>query len=149
MEIANIIYKAKDGRTFTDPLACEEYEKTLGVIPCSVGDLIQELEKRNPNDYIFGIVFIKGNDKNNILLIRTTICLDGILEDYVNLENLTEEQRYLSETIGVFLCTLRKMDKDAPCQWWIIHSKDISLKGAGMMANYNEKCWAKQNIQTL
>lgn len=149
MEIASIIYKAKDGRTFTDPLACEEYEKTLGVIPISVGDLIQELEKRNPNDYIFGIVFIKGNDKNNILLIRITICLDGILEDYVNLENLTEEQRYLSETIGVFLRTLRKMDKDAPCQWWIIHSKDISLKGAGMMANYNEKCWAKQNIKTL
>lgn len=149
MDIATIIYKAKDGRTFTDPLACEEYEKTLGVIPGSVGDLIQELEKRNPNDYIFGIVFIKGNDKNNILLIRITICLDGILEDYVNLENLTEEQRYLSETIGVFLRTLRKMDKDAPCQWWIIHSKDISLKGAGMMANYNEKCWAKQNIKTL
>lgn len=143
--VTTIIYKAKDGQTFTDPLACEEYEKTLGVIPHSVGDLIQKLEKLNPNDYIFGIVFIKGNDINNVLL-RATICLDGILEDYVNLENLTEEQRYLSETIGILLRTLRKMDKDAPCQWWIVHSKDINWKGADMMANYNERCWTKQNF---
>ena len=142
---AIINYKAKDGRTFTDPLECEEYEKTLGVIPGSVGDLIQELEKRNPNDYIFGIVLIKGNDITNVIL-RATICLDGKLEDYVNLENLTEEQRYLSETIGILLRTLRKMDKDAPCQWWIVHSKDISLKGAGMVANYNKRCWPKQNF---
>ena len=142
---AIINYKAKDGRTFTDPLECEEYEKTLGVIPGSVGDLIQELEKRNPNDYIFGIVLIKGNDITNVSL-RATICLDGKLEDYVNLENLTEEQRYLSETIGILLRTLRKMDKDAPCQWWIVHSKDISLKGAGMVANYNKRCWPKQNF---
>ena len=140
MEVATIIYKAKDGRTFTDPLECEEYEKTLGILPNSVGNLVQLLEKRNPNDYIFGIVLIKENDECSVYT-RATVCLDNILEDYVNPENLTEEQRYLSETIGEFLAILRKRDKDAPCQWWIMYNSDRSMRSPGMMANFNNEAW--------
>lgn len=143
MEVATIIYKAKDGRTFMDPLECEEYEKTLGILPNSVGYLVQLLEKRNPDDYIFGIVLIKENDKYSVYT-RATVCLDNILEDYVNPENLTEEQRYLSETIGEFLANLRKRDKDAPCQWWILYDSDRSMRRPGMLANFNKEAWPKQ-----
>lgn len=143
MEVATIIYKAKDGRTFTDPLECEEYEKTLGILPNSVGYLVQLLEKRKANDYIFGIVLIKENDKCSVYT-KATVCLDNILEDYVNPENLTEEQRYLSETIGEFLAILRKRDKDAPCQWWILYDSDRSMRRPGMMANFNNEAWPKQ-----
>ena len=49
MEIDTIIYKAKDGRTFTDPLKCEEYEKNLGAINGSIGELVKILEEKNPD----------------------------------------------------------------------------------------------------
>lgn len=140
MEVETIIYKAKDGRTFTDPLACEDYEKTLGIVPNSVGNLVQLLEKKDPNDYIFGIVLIKDKDEYNACL-KCTVCLDDKLEDFVSPDALTEEQRYMSETIGEFLKFLRKKDQDSPCQWFIAYSSELSMGKCGMMANFNRKCW--------
>lgn len=141
MEVATIIYKAKDGRTFTDPLECEEYEKTLGILPNSVGNLVQLLEERNPNDYIFGIVLIKENDEYSVYM-RATFCVDEKLEDYVNLDELTKEQRYFIYTIRDLQNFLRKKDQDAPCQWWIVYSGDIDQRTTcGMMSNFNRECW--------
>lgn len=114
--------------------------KLSGILPNSVGNLVQLLEKRNPNDYIFGIVLIKENDEYSVHM-RATFCVDEKLEDYVNLDELTKEQRYFIYTIRDLLNFLRKKDQDAPCQWWIVYGKDIEQGQCGMMANFNLKCW--------
>ena len=62
MEVEKIIYKAKDGRLFYDPLECEDYEKTIGILPGSVGDLINELEK---NDDIITLDNMIGHEYNS------------------------------------------------------------------------------------
>lgn len=143
MEVETIIYKAKDGRRFYDPLECEQYEKTLGVINNSVGNLVQLLEEKDPNKYIFGLVLIKNSDGYSVNM-RATFCVDEKLEDYVNPNELTKEQRYFIYTIGDLLNSLRKQDQDAPCQWWIVYSDDIAMKMRAMMANFNSECWPKQ-----
>lgn len=144
MEIAQIYYKAKDGRMFTDPLECEDYEKSIGIIPGSVGDLVKALERLNPEYYIFGVVMVKEKDCKSIYA-RCTVCLDNQLEDYVNVENLREEQRYLSETVSAFIEVLKKTDKDYPAQWMIIFSENIDMSNSGCMALHNPKVWEKKN----
>lgn len=143
MEVETIIYRAKDGRRFYDPLECEEYEKTLGIVPNSVGNLVQLLEEKDPNKYIYGLILIKDSDGYG-LYMRATYCVDEKLEDYVNLNELNQEQRYHIYTIGDLLNCLRKINQDAPCQWWIVFSDDIDMKRNGMMVNFNPKCWPKE-----
>ena len=142
MEIAEIYYKAKDGKLFTDPLKCEDYEKTLGILPGSVGQLIQELEKLGSDTYIFCIVYVKEKTCKTIYC-RYTACCDSVLEDYVNVENLSEGKRYLYETVEEFVNMLKKTDKDYPCQWMISFSENIDFKNPGIMSNFNREVWDK------
>ena len=145
MEVDRIIYKAKDGRLFNDPLECEDYEKTIGILQGSVGYLINELEKNDrPKCYMFGIVLVREKDGSSTIYTRYTANLDDKLEDYVNVSNLTEEQRYESFTIGDFLKLLKNLDKDLMCQWMIVFSDNIDLSAPGIMANYNEQAWPKE-----
>lgn len=144
MEIAEIYYKAKDGRIFTDPLKCEEYEAKLGIIGGSVGELINELEKHaKPEAYVNGMVMVRKADGTGSMYTRCTVCIDDMLEDYVNVENLSKEQRYESATVGGLLSELKEVDKDLPCQYFLIWSKNIDMEGFGIVANYNKKAWNK------
>ena len=145
MEIDRIIYKAKDGRIFFDPIECEEYEKTIGVLPGSVGDFLNELDKNtNDADYIFGIVKMMDGDKG-IIYMRCTVCVDRLLEDYVNVENLTEEKRYFVSTAGELKNTLKQVNKDLPCQYFIVFSSDMNFKVSGAMSNHNNAAWSKDS----
>lgn len=141
MEIDTIYYKAKDGRLFTDPIECEEYEKTIDIVSGSIGELIHELEKKDPSLYLFGILLLKRGDTKSIYTIGT-VCCDDQLESFVNVKDLTEEQRYISYTIGMILERLREQDKDAPCQYFFTYSpyRDFS-KDICAMANQNSKAW--------
>jgi hypothetical protein len=142
MEIDTIYYKAKDGRLFTDPLKCEDYEKTIGILPGSVGALIVELDKiGKPKAYIFCIVYVKSPDGVKSIYVRNTTCVDDQLESYVNVKDLTQEQRYQYETIGDFIKILRKLDKDSQCQYMIVWSDYINFKEPGIMANHNKDVW--------
>ena len=143
MEVASIIYKAKDGKIFFDPLQCEEYEKTIGILPGTVGALIAELEKLEPTKYVFGLVLV--NAECPTIYSRCTVCCDNLLEDYVNPNNLTEKQRYISETVGNFIEELKKTNKDYPCQYMLMHSHSIRMFPSALMANYNKSAWGEQN----
>lgn len=143
MEVASIIYKAKDGRLFHDPLECEEYEKTIGILPGTVGALIKSLEELDPNDYILGIVLVM-EENSSVVYRRDTVCCDSLLEDYVNINNLTEQQRYLYETVGNFIEELKNTtNKDYPCQYMLEYSSNINMTPCSVMANYNGKVWRK------
>jgi hypothetical protein len=150
MEIERIIYKAKDGRIFYDPLECEDYEKTIGILDGSVGDLINIIEKScKEEQYVSGIILVKGNDGISHIFVYYTGCIDEKLEDYVNVEDLTEEQRYESATIGMILNRLKQLDKDLPCQYMIAYSDHLNMYSPGMMANYNAKAWNNNNNKKL
>lgn len=144
MEVASIIYKAKDGRLFHDPLECEEYEKTIGILPGTVGALIKNLEELDEKAYISGLVLVK-EEGCTCIYKREVVCCDCLLEDFVNVNDLTEEQRYIYETVGSFIKELKKTNKDYPCQYMLEYSSNISMKPCGVMANHNQEVWDKKN----
>lgn len=142
MEIDTIYYKAKDGRLFTDPLKCEEYEKTLGIVAGTVAALIVELEKiAKPKSYIDGIIYVKRPDGQKTIYTPFTICVDDELESFVNVKDLTQEQRYEYTTMGHLIEYLRQLDKDSQCQYMIVWSDDIDFNRPSIMANHNRDVW--------
>lgn len=146
MEI-DTIYRAKDGRTFTDPLKCEDYEKTLGILKGSVGELVNSLGAFNPDYYVVGIIKVNDGGKS-MMYARCTMCLDHYLEDYVNPENLTEKQRYATCTIRRLINDLSEINKDAPCQYMIMFGSDVDFKDNKIMANWNAEAWEQPIKQT-
>ncbi|MBQ8154814.1 MAG: hypothetical protein IJ082_00590 [Prevotella sp.] len=139
---AEVMYIAKDGRRFTDALQCEEYEKTIGVIPNSVADVILQLEKHDKQEFIFGIVIVR--DRNTgvcSIYTRHTSCCDCVLEDYVNVADILEEKRYITATVGELIETLRHEDKDNFAQYMIVYSKNMQFKSPGIMASHNPMIW--------
>lgn len=143
MEIATIYYKAKDGRLFTDPLKCEEYEKTIGILDGSVGALIEALEKWDPETYIHGVVYVKHKDGTKTTYCRCTICVDDKLESFVNVKDLTKEQRFIISTAKELIYALKQEDKDDMQQHTIVFSKDINFKKVGIVSSYNPDVWDK------
>lgn len=138
----DVTYVAKDGCRFKDPLKCEDYEKTLGVLPNSVADVIIRLEKQNPKDYLFGIVMVKHKDGAVTLYIRFTGCCDRVLEDYVTVSSITKEQRYICATFEELIATLREQeDKDSPAQYMIVYDNDMEFKHPCIMASHNPLVW--------
>lgn len=142
MEVEKIIYKAKDGRLFYDPLECEDYEKSLDVMPNSIGDLINQLEKEHvKGGYMTGIVMVKNTNGQTSIYMNYTANIDDKLEDYVNVENLKEEQRYVITKVDDVVKFLKTLDKDLPCQYMITYSKHIDFHPVRVMANHNKEVW--------
>lgn len=142
MEV-EITYKAKDGRRFQDPYQCEEYEKAIGVLPNSVADVILQLEKRNPKNYIFGAVFVRHNDGMSSIYTRATACCDSVLEDYVNVNDILEEKRYMTATVEELIETLKEEVQDAPAQYFIVYDDNLEFSHPGIMASHNPLVWKK------
>jgi hypothetical protein len=67
--------------------------------------------------------------------------VDCKLEDYVNVNDLQEESRYVIAKAGELIDTMKQLDKDLPCQWFILFSEDINFKAVAAMANYNKNAW--------
>ena len=144
MEVAEIYYKAKDGKIFTDPLQCEEYEKTIGILDGSVGYLIHTLEKMaKPEYYINGMVMVRRADGTGCMYGRCTRCVDDVLEDYVNVENLSKDKRYITTTVEELIQTLKQEDKDMPCQYMLIWSDNVDMQNYGSLTNWNSAVWPK------
>lgn len=139
---AEITYIAKDGKRFADALQCEEYEKTIGIIPNTVADLILTLGKRDEKEYVFGIAMVRHRkDGSASIYTRFTVCCDDVLESFVNIKDLTKEQRYITATVGDLVNALRKLDGDDPVQYMIVLSSDIEFHIPGIIANHNPLVW--------
>lgn len=117
MEVATIIYKAKDGRTFTDPLKCEEYEKMLGIIPGSIGELVKILEDKNP-DYQVCLMVMWWDEEKKIQM-----------EPYLSVKIADDDDALAFEKdrivkVKTALKYLRKLPQDAQAQWmgWVTES---------------------------
>ena len=118
MEIDTIIYKAKDGRIFTDPLKCEEYEKNLGVIPGTIGELVKILEKYSPEHQVCLLVMWWDKEKKKIQmepLLSVKIADDDDAMAF-------EKDRIIK--VKSALKYLRKLPQDEQAQWmgWVTES---------------------------
>ena len=138
-------YIAKDGMSFDDPIKCQEHEKTIGILKGSVGELVIEIQKNcTDNQFVSGIILVKQAKGKSDIYVRYTGCIDHKLEDYVSVDNLTEEQRYESATIGDLLERLKKIDKGLPCQYMLAYSDYLDMHSPGMMGSYNAKAWSNE-----
>ena len=145
MEIDSIFYKAKDGRIFTDPLECEEYEKTIDIVKGSAADFIQYLESKiSPKTYVHGVLYLKTPDGKKNILNCITACCDMQLGTFVNVDDLAPEQRYIFTTIEDVIRFLKKFDKDSPVQYMLTFSDNVDFEKPGVMAMCNNNVWDKK-----
>lgn len=133
MEIDTIIYKAKDGRTFTDPLKCEEYEKNLGVIPGTIGELVKILEEKNPDHQVCLLVMWWDKEKKRI---QMEPCLSVKIADDDDAMAF-EKDRIIK--VKSALKYLRKLPQDEQAQWmgWVTESFANDM--CTVMANTNRR----------
>ena len=147
MEVSTIIYKAKDGKLFYDPLECEQYEKTIGILPGSIADMVQFV-KDNMGDckYMTGAVFYAHPDGKKTFHNLDNMCIDDKLESFVNVKDLQEEQRYVFMTVDNFISYYDKEElKDCPCQWLLAMSEHIDMREICTMSNGNNpNMWNKK-----
>lgn len=142
MEIDTIFYKAKDGRVFTDPLECEEYEKTIGIVKGSAAHIIQILEEeRRPETYVHGIVFLVTPDGNKYSRSCATVCCDHLLRSFVNVEDLSIEQRYFINNVADVLRFLKHFDKDSMVTYFLLFDDDIKFESPCVAFFRNDDVW--------
>ena len=148
MEVDTILYRAKDGRIFEDPLKCEEYEKTIGILSGSCADVIRYLEeKHKPSIYVHGLVFVRNPDGSSATHSCCTVNCSDKLESYVNVKDLTDEQLYITTTVADVIRFLKRWDKDSPVQYMLTFSEDLRMEHPGVMSMSNHKVWTKEEIE--
>ena len=148
MEVDTILYRAKDGRIFEDPLKCEEYEKTIGIISGSCADFMRYLEENfEPSFYVHGLIFVRNPDGSKSLHSCATINCSDKLESYVNVKDLDEGQLYISTTVADVIRFLKLCDKDSPVHYMLAFSDDICMKHPGVMSMSNHEVWTKEEIE--
>lgn len=142
MEVDTIYYRAKDGKIFTDPLECENYEKKLGVIPGSVADIISYLnEQCKPESYLHGLVYVLEPDGSKSLYQCTTICVANKLDSFVNIENLNTDQLFIATKVKEVVEWLGRYDKDCPVHYFLCYSKNIDMSNCGVITLNNPNVW--------
>lgn len=135
-------YIAKNGAHFDDPIKCQEYEERLDNVPGTVGSLIKELEKLPKETYIFGIAMIKDKEGKRRTYCRCTIDIGSSIDSFVNVDNLTDEQRHIINTAGFLADELKKdEDKLSDVQYMFAYSGDMDFKKYGCMACSNNDVW--------
>lgn len=144
MEIDTIFYKAKDGRIFTDPLECEEYEKTIDIVKGSAAHVIQILGELRPETYVHGIVYLVTPDGKKYTRMCATVCCDRRLEPFVNVADLSIEQRYVTNTVADVLMFLKQFDKDSKVTYLLTYDDDIKFSSPGIVFFRNDEIWDKK-----
>ncbi len=134
-------YIAKDGRKFDDPCECEEYEKTLGIEEGSIGDLLMKLEKYRAEDILSGVLLSIHDDKS-ITLLFDNVCVDEKLRPYLNVDNLDESQRWITNTVQDTIRSIKNtLSEDDPCQHIFVIRNKLHENDANVSSSYNPRFW--------
>lgn len=137
MEI-EVNYKAKDGRIFTDPLQCEDYEKKLGVIPGTIGELVQVLEERNPEHLLTMIALYFDKEKGPQMLLYISMQLAD-RDDPLSFE------KDITVKVGNAVKALKKLPKDTQAQWIGFATETFEAPNGFLFANYNKNLFSLIN----
>lgn len=135
------IYIAKDGTRFADPLICQDYEKNLAKIPGTVGCTKLELKALGEDKYVTGMLKVKSEEKGLQFHHFVTVCLDHILEHYVNINDLSEDQRWKVSTVKNILKILDQYEETDDCEYEFVYSDNKYFKKSGCTRSYNQAFW--------
>ena len=139
----DVVYKAKDGRRFSDPYECEEYEKRLGTEPGTVARARIDLKELGENRYVFGMLKVRHDDVNHYRTYVTR-CVDDKLEDYVTVSELDVDTRWIRNTISDVLHDMEPFDDDDLCEYEFIYCDHCEFGGKhpfGCCRTYNPELW--------
>ena len=141
MEV-ELVYYAKDGRKFSDPLKCQEYEKTLDHYPGTVARAKIDLASLGENLFISGLLVVFHENKL-LSFVYNTMNIERYLEDYVPVLDLPEDKRYDTATIKMMLKTLQRFDDDDQCEYSFIYCRDMDMAHCGYTKTNNPLVWKK------
>lgn len=135
-----MIYYAKDGMRFEDPVKCAEYEKTLGVLPGTVGQLKQTLEPYK--EYYFSGTLLVWHNNAPFVGTFATMKIDRQLEEYTDIDELQEEDLYVKVKFGDFIEYLsREYNDDDMCEYSFVYSKALDFAETMIMRGNNPHIW--------
>ena len=141
-----MIYYAKDGMRFDDPIKCAEYERNLGTLPGTVGELKKTLEPYK-DYYVLGVLVIwhKGKSYTSSFI---TAPIGYILERYTDVDELPEEERFIKYKMSNVINLIEeKYDDDDLCEYSFLYSKTLDYAITGYMKSNNQTLWDKMNYQ--
>lgn len=143
---AEVTYIAKDGRRFTDALQCEEYEKTIGIVPGSVADFIRNLRELPSENYISGSIMVQTNiDTGTSFQNFVSSSMD---EDDDESDPLFSEKS-ITTTVSEAIERLSKLYKpDAPCQYICLVADKVSTQKGIILANINKQIFENARRQS-
>lgn len=139
----DITYTAKDGRRFSDPYECEEYEKRLGTEPGTVARARIDLKDLGEQEYVFGLLKVRHEGVSHYRTYVTR-CVDEKLEDYVNVSELDVDKRWLRNTIGDVLRDMEAYNDDDLCEYEFLYCDHWVFGGEhpfGCCRTSNPKLW--------
>ena len=139
----NITYTAKDGRKFSDPYECEEYEKRLGPEAGTVARTRIDLKAIGEKKYVFGMLKVRHEGINNYRTYITR-CIDDKLEDYVNVSDLDVDKRWIRNTMEDVLNDMEQFADDDLCEYEFIYCDHWEFGGEhsfGCCRSINNRLW--------
>ena len=139
----NVIYTAKDGRRFSDPFECEEYEKRLGTRPGTVARARIDLKELGEDKYVFGMLKVRHDDVNHYRTYVTR-SVDEKLEDYVNVSELDVDKRWIRNTMSDVLRDMEQFGGDDLCEYEFLYCDHWEFGGEhpfGCCRTYNPTLW--------
>lgn len=126
-------YVARNGREFDDLKLLNQYEMALDTDPNTIGYVVRML--RSFEGFVTGVVICE-HDGLTCSQPLVTACVDDWLKDYVDVETLTQEQRYIDSSTRRCAAVLRRRFSDEdPCQYILIIGKDVDMKNCEFFCN--------------
>lgn len=137
---AQMIYCAKDGMRFDDPVKCAEYERNLGVIPGTVRQLKQALEPYS--EYYFSGTLLVWHNNAASVGTYATMKIARQLEEYTDIDELQEEDLYVKIKFREFIEYLStEYDDDDMCEYSFVYSETLDFTEAFLMRGNNPRIW--------
>ena len=138
----DITYTAKDGTRFRDPYECEEYEKRLGTKAGTVRRARIDLKALGEDRYVFGMLKVRHENTNHYR-VYVTRCVDEKLDDYVNVNNLDVEKRWIRSTSSDVLRDMEDFYDDDLCEYEFIYCDhwEFGKHTFGCTRTSNQELW--------
>lgn len=129
---AEVLYRAKDGRVFNDAMECEKYERTIGIVPGSIGHLVSMLEDI-PGDYCINLTVLfydHSKQRPSMHIFHSTNNSDP--DDALSFEK--NHIFFVKEAV----CRLKELPQDFQCEYlgYTCKSLDGNIDSR-MLANSN------------
>ena len=143
---SKMIYYAKDGMRFDDPVKCAEYERTIGTLPGTIGQLKATLEPHKDH-YVIGLLVV-WHKEHAYFHSFMTYNISHELEKYTDIEELPEEDHYFKQKVSYIIQMIdENYDDDDLCEYSFFNSLSLHFTPIGYMKNSNGTLWDKMNSQ--